>query len=308
MKKWLIIGVMSLIVSGVLTNLGGGRFLTLGLAQQSDPFLEETERLLVQYEALKAKSLALIETVRSLQEVRDRLLAKEKASKEALDRSDKARQELETQYHALLDSVKNLPAGQGSAMTEQTMDQETSTAMGRRLEALQRRQAKLESELKESQEAYRTEKAKVKETSKNLKKVQKALEASEKDNIELQLDVVEMNSLSRESRIAFHYDLGRLYTRHGEYDAAIAEFQETLELEPNFAESYLWLGKIYRESLGRADLASHYFRRYVALRPRGGNSEQIKGWLTQTQREMDTKRETGKWGAGFFQNLRRIFF
>ncbi len=268
----------------------------------------ETQKLLEQYDALKAQFLTLIETVRGLREERQRIIEQEKGLKETLDRSEKARHELEDQYITLLGTVRNLQEDRRGLMTDQTVTQKMASALRARVEALEKRQAQLEQALSESEQAYQTEQAKLKQASKKIRAFQKALNASNDANIDLQLQVAELQSLSRESRLAFNYESGRLYARHGEYNAAISEFQKTLDLDPNYAEAYRALGEIYREHLMRADLASPYFRRYLQLRPEAGDFERIEGWLIKTRKEIDTKREVERWGGGVFRNLGRILF
>ena len=119
--------------------------------------------------------------------------------------------------------------------------------------------------------------------------------------------MTEFQSLVREARLAFNYELGLAHRKNGDYEAAIGEFQRTLELDPHFAEAHLQLGEIYREHLKRADIASPFFRRYLELRPEAGNLEQIKGWLIKSQKEIETREAAKQWGGGFFRNLGRIF-
>ncbi len=299
MKKGVLITVISLIGFGLTT---------FSLAGEPGSLQDDTQMLLGQYEALKAQSLALIDTVKNLQEDRQKLTEQEKALKGTLEESKKARHELEDQYIVLLETVRTLKADRRTLMTDQTLTQKMAGALKGRVEALERKQTGLDSEINKTEQAYETEQAKLKEAVKKIKGLQKAFQASEQANIDLQMQVAEMQSLSRESRLAFNYELGRLYTEHGKYDAAIAQFQKTLDLDPNYAEAYRQLGAIYREHLARTDLASPYFRRYLELRPEAGDFERIQGWLIKTKREIDTKREAEQWGDGFFHNLGRIFF
>lgn len=304
MRKWVVIMALSL--------LGSGGFLPVSLAQDppqaDEPFSEEMERFVDQYEALKAQSLTLMETIKRLKEDRERLLAREKALLEDLEESRKTKREVEDQYITLLETVRTVQGDRRRLMTDQTVAQKMVGALKARVESLERRQADLESELKESEEAYRTEQVKMKEASRKLSKTQKALLASNQANIDLQMQVAEFQSLSRESRLAFNYELGRLYAEQGKYNAAITQFQKTLDLDPNYPDAYRQLGEIYRQHLMRADLASPYFRRYLELRPEAGDFERIQGWLIKTKKEIDTRREVERWGGGFFRDMGRVFF
>ena len=194
------------------------------------------------------------------------------------------------------------------SVTDQTLAQKMIKSLEKEVEILRRRQAQLETSLQRTDASYRAEQARLKEAALRLDKMQAAVRASEENSTSLQLEVVEAKSLAREGRIAFNYELGRLYAKHGEYDAAIAEFQKTLTVDPTYADAYRQLGEIYREHLMRADLASPYFQRYLELRPEASDFGQIKGWMIKQKKEIETHRNADRWGGGFFHNLALIFW
>ncbi len=298
MKRWFLFAAVAI----GLTWSGGSAFA-------EEPLLEELQILQDQYEALKTQSLGLLEMVRVLKEERQRIIASEKALQEALEEAKRDKADMEDQYVKLLGTVRDIQEDRRRLVSDQTIAQKMVAALKSRVEAMERRQADLESSLKKSEESSRSSQFQLKDAANKIDRTQKALITAEQANVDLQLQVAELQSLSRESRIAFNYELGLLYARHGEYKNAVSEFQKTLALDPTYANSYRALGEIYREHLRRADLASPYFRRYLELRPEAGDFEQIKGWMIKTKKEIDTRRDAKQWeGGGFFHTLGAIFY
>lgn len=132
MKKGILIGTIGLLGSGVLAAW----LETASLAQELAPFSEATRMILAQYEVLKTQSLALIETVKSLRQDRQKLLAEVEAlRKENQDLAPKvkelsaaleqARQSLEIlrKVHvAALARVEELEQVQIRALTQEMQD------------------------------------------------------------------------------------------------------------------------------------------------------------------------------------------
>ncbi len=74
-----------------------------------------------------------------------------------------------------------------------------------------------------------------------------------------------------------HYNLGLFYFRKQEYKRALPEFERTIKINPQDAESYYYLGYIYAEYFMKQDKAIEYFDKYVELAPRGIHS----AWVNQ---------------------------
>ncbi|MGE0127148.1 MAG: tetratricopeptide repeat protein [Blastocatellales bacterium] len=63
-----------------------------------------------------------------------------------------------------------------------------------------------------------------------------------------------------------HYNLGLLYQKRGELDAAVSAFQRAAEIDPRDPDSHYQLGRIAREQ-GRLNEAIQHFERVVQLEP-----------------------------------------
>jgi tetratricopeptide (TPR) repeat protein len=62
-----------------------------------------------------------------------------------------------------------------------------------------------------------------------------------------------------------HYNLGVFYTKNKEYTRALAEFEKSVELNPDDAASYFNLGYICAEYLVNRPKAIEYFRKFLSL-------------------------------------------
>lgn len=304
--RWLLIVTLALVMS-----VGAG--LPAAKAQEAErpatlPLPLELQMLMDQYQILKEQSLTLVETVKRLQQDRQHLLERQQQLEKTLATSQKSREELENQYVSLAETLRGVQQDRGRSTRDQGLAQKMVRSLEAEVGVLKRRQTQLDEAFKKTDAAYRAERAKVKEAATKLDKMQSALKAAEEERTRLQMEVVEIKSLAREARVAFTYELGRLYARHGEYNAAVGEFQKTLGVDPTYAEAYRSLGEIYREHLLRADLASPYFQRYIELRPEAGDFGAIKGWLLKTRKEIEAHRDAADFGGGVFRNIARIFF
>jgi tetratricopeptide (TPR) repeat protein len=62
-----------------------------------------------------------------------------------------------------------------------------------------------------------------------------------------------------------HYNLGVFYTKNKEYPRAIAEFEKSIELNPEDPYAHFNLGYIYAEYLVDRPKAIVNFRKYLSL-------------------------------------------
>ncbi len=67
---------------------------------------------------------------------------------------------------------------------------------------------------------------------------------------------------------AAHAARGLLLMQLDDNDAAQADFQRAIELEPNYAPAYHWNAEVLKTDRGRPDLAVKYFDKALALDPR----------------------------------------
>jgi len=91
-----------------------------------------------------------------------------------------------------------------------------------------------------------------------------------------------------------HYQLGLIYQKRGQQDAAVSSFQQAVEIDPKEVDAHFQLGRIARQQ-GRLNEAIQHFERTVRLDPAHSQNEI---W-----------RETGLvyYDAGQFQDALEMF-
>jgi tetratricopeptide (TPR) repeat protein len=75
-------------------------------------------------------------------------------------------------------------------------------------------------------------------------------------------------------------NLGRVYYNSGLLKQAYEYQQRALEIDPNYAMAYYWLGHIYRTS-GNAAMARKCFEEYRRIEPNGYLSRKAKQFIQE---------------------------
>ena len=75
-----------------------------------------------------------------------------------------------------------------------------------------------------------------------------------------------------------HNNLGVIFKEQDKIDAAIAEYQKAIDLDPKFAMPHANLGDIYKRR-GEPEKAISEFTRAVALDPKSWASDELKALL-----------------------------
>ncbi len=91
-----------------------------------------------------------------------------------------------------------------------------------------------------------------------------------------------------------HYNLGLLYQKRGELDAAVGAFQRAIEIDAKDTDSHYQLGRIAREQ-GRLNEAIQHFERVVQLEP------------THSQHEIWRETALVYYAAGQYQDALEMF-
>lgn len=78
-------------------------------------------------------------------------------------------------------------------------------------------------------------------------------------------EIARENKVLIKETALMHYNLGVFYTKNKEYSRAIAEFEKTIELNPNDAAAQYNLGFIYAEYLVNRPKALEHFRKFLSL-------------------------------------------
>lgn len=77
------------------------------------------------------------------------------------------------------------------------------------------------------------------------------------------VEIARENKILIKRTALMHYNLGVFYTKNKEYARATAEFEKTIELNPEDAYAYFNLGYIYAEYFTDRPKAIEYFKKYL---------------------------------------------
>jgi len=89
-------------------------------------------------------------------------------------------------------------------------------------------------------------------------------------------EIARENKLLLKETALMHYNLGVFYTEEGQHKRAVAEFEKSIDLNPEDAYAYFNLGYIYAEHLVNRSRAIQYFRKYLKL---ADKEDRDKDWV-----------------------------
>jgi protein O-mannosyl-transferase len=78
-----------------------------------------------------------------------------------------------------------------------------------------------------------------------------------------------------------HFRLGVIFREAGKYDAAISEFQKSLELAPNIISIYEELGNIYSSRITDTQKAKFYYAKGIEMVPKTKSKAEELRWMIQ---------------------------
>jgi tetratricopeptide (TPR) repeat protein len=74
-------------------------------------------------------------------------------------------------------------------------------------------------------------------------------------------------------------DVGNHYTNVGRFDESLAWYRKSIEIDPDFAAGYFWIGFHYWTAKGQLDEAVRWLRKSVSLDPGSPRQIALLGWL-----------------------------
>ena len=100
------------------------------------------------------------------------------------------------------------------------------------------------------------------------------------DELERQLSSLsQVSSKSLKEQGILHYNLGVFYTKDGNYQKAIEEFNEVISLDPSDADAHYNLGVIYAEHVPDEIKAKEHFQRYLEMAPNDKDADKARKYL-----------------------------
>jgi uncharacterized protein YhaN len=253
------------------------------------------EKLKRDYDAVNADRSNIILQVKGLveakakcegaeEQIRKAVLAKDAAAKEAQKAQEQAAQ--------LADKISGLEAAKAGlakdrdeikkALDKMQLDykvvpetQRENVRLRNDNDALQRDLKNLQIKAKRLEAQQLDDSAQMEVNRRQIKEFKKRYEQSMAKNRAFEKKIEQVPAkfaeIARENKVLIketalmHYNLGVFYTRNKEYSRAIAEFEKTLELNPDDSSAHYNLGFIYAEYLTNRPLALQHFRKFLGL-------------------------------------------
>ena len=151
-------------------------------------------------------------------------------------------------------------------------------------EKLQKEKETLNTGLEKAQKLVETKEAESQRLKESLKKIEKKIarehaageSKSEEEAKKMQKRLYERDEKIKKENAVYHYNLAVALTEAKHYDAAIAEYEKALALDPNNAEAHYNLGLIYDDINDDANKAVFHYRAYLKLRPKAADRDEVE--------------------------------
>ena len=114
-------------------------------------------------------------------------------------------------------------------------------------------------------ELYRRQFSELRNEYKEALSANKGLERELTDVPKKFAQIARENKILTKETALMHYNLGVFYTEEGQHKRAVAEFEKSVELNPEDAYAYFNLGYIYAEHLVNRTRAIEFFKEYLRL-------------------------------------------
>lgn len=211
---------------------------------------EDKARLQQEIQVLESQILDLKQKISDLETANSQLSKESESGKKSLEK-------MTFEYKIVAETKKELAA---------TKNQNVS--FSRSVKQLETRVKNLEAEKLNSdaqQEIYRMQ---IKDLKKRYEQALTRNRALEKKAEQIPARFAEISRQNRtllKETALMHYNLGVFYSKNKEYTRALAEFEKSVELNPDDAASYFNLGYICAEYLVNRPKAILYFRKFLSL-------------------------------------------
>ncbi len=86
-----------------------------------------------------------------------------------------------------------------------------------------------------------------------------------------------------------HYNMGNLYFDRGEYQRAVVEYYQSMDLSPNDADTHYNLAFISGEYLGDQETALKHYQWYLYLKPQAEDSPAVNAKILQAKLHLRSK-------------------
>lgn len=94
-----------------------------------------------------------------------------------------------------------------------------------------------------------------------------------------------------------HYNTGVFYAKRGEYKRALAEFQETLKVQPDHAFALYNLGNLYATHMVDRNKSIYYFGEYLRVSPDAKDKDLVRKYILTWRPREQHQTSRSRWSA-----------
>lgn len=115
------------------------------------------------------------------------------------------------------------------------------------------------------------------------------LEAKTNEMLSKGGDMDPQDARFREELAKAHYNMGNIYFERGEYQRAVVEYYQAVDLTPNDADTHYNLAFVSGEYLGDQETALKHYQWYLYLRPDAPDTPAVKERILQAKLALRSK-------------------
>ena len=115
------------------------------------------------------------------------------------------------------------------------------------------------------------------------------LEAKTNEMLSKGGDMDPQDARFREELAKAHYNMGNIYFERGEYQRAVVEYYQAVDLTPNDADTHYNLAFVSGEYLGDQETALKHYQWYLYLRPNAPDTPAVKEKILQAKLAVRSK-------------------
>ncbi len=121
------------------------------------------------------------------------------------------------------------------------------------------------------------------------KQTSKELEAQTSEMLSKGADLDPEDQQFKEELSKAHYNMGNIYYERGEYQRAVVEYYQAVDLTPNDADVHYNLAFVSAEYLGDQETALKHYQWYLYLKPNAEDVNAIKERMMQAKLHLRSK-------------------
>ena len=163
--------------------------------------------------------------------------------------------------------------------------EEIKALLAEKDETFEKRMKQLENQLSQQQDS-RNKSTVVEEQN---QQTSKELEVKTNEMLSKSGDLDPDDQQFKEELAKAHYNMGNIYFERGEYQRAVVEYYQAVDLTPNDADTHYNLAFVSGEYLGDQETALKHYQWYMDLKPNAPDNNVVKSKIMQAKFHMRSK-------------------